>query len=296
MSALRPGQDRIRDYLLRRMSEEERAAFESAYFSDDRLLDRVEEEEDGLVSDYVLGRLPESDRHRFEESLLGSPYYRERVETTSRLRQRIAQHRAFDRRGKGARPSRPLPNRRTQETGRQEPGRLFPGRTGSVIAFALLSLLLVAAVLSALTLRTELERARAAPARPATPAPAGLTRSPSAVIPTTQSVVLLPSEVPGPALRRVLRAPGAPLLLVIPSRLLPPGARAVSVVVGDSAENVWRSGRIARDPFPDGPDLAVRLPPGIPADGRSAVTVVSEGSAGRQELSLGILEIAPAPR
>ena len=69
----------------------------------------------------------------------------------------------------------------------------------------------------------------------------------------------------------------------------------MTVVIGDS-ETAWRSGRLARDPLSDGSDLALRLPPGVPPDGRSSVSVLAEGAAGRQEISLGVLEIAPAPR
>ena len=82
MSAAAPGSPEIRDYLLRRMPETARTRFEEAYFRDDRLLDRIESEEDLLVADYVLGRLPDAERHLFEQSLLDTPYYRDRVETT----------------------------------------------------------------------------------------------------------------------------------------------------------------------------------------------------------------------
>jgi hypothetical protein len=279
------------------MSEEDRAAFESAYFSDDVLLDLVEEEEDGLVSDYVLGRLPETDRRRFEQSLLGSAYYRERVETTSRLKLRIAQHRAFDRRAKGAAPSRSTPGRGPHDEGKSEPGRLFPGRTGNVIAFALLALLLVAAMLSALKLRDELAKSRAAASGSASRASEPLPRPSTAVVPASQSVVLLPVEFPGPSLRRLARAPGTPLVLIVPARFLPYGTHSVSLSVGDPAgDAAWRSGRIPRDAAPNGADVALRLPAGIPAEGRSAVGLATEGPSGRQELSLGVLEITSASR
>jgi len=75
LSATAPGSPEIRDYLLRRMPETARTRFEEAYFRDDRLLDRIESEEDLLVADYVLGRLPDAERHLFEESLLDTPYF-----------------------------------------------------------------------------------------------------------------------------------------------------------------------------------------------------------------------------
>ncbi len=89
MSASSPGSAEIRDYLLRRMTDTARGRFEEAYFRDDTLLDRIEAEEDALVSDYVLGHLSDGERRLFEESLLGTPYYRDRVETTSRLRLKV---------------------------------------------------------------------------------------------------------------------------------------------------------------------------------------------------------------
>jgi hypothetical protein len=103
---------RIREYLLRSLAESERASFEESYFADDELLDRVEAEEDLLVSDYDLGRLSDADRRRFEKALLGTPYYPERVETTTRLRLRIAATR-----GSTDRPAPP-------------PGGGLSGRTG----------------------------------------------------------------------------------------------------------------------------------------------------------------------
>lgn len=293
MSAVQPGPDRIRDYLLRRMSEEERAAFESAYFADDRLLDRVEEEEDGLVSDYVLGRLTETDRRRFEESLLGSPYYKERVETTSRLRQRLASHRAFDRRRKGTAPPRPLPARRASDDGRRSEGRLFPGRTGTIIAFAFLSLLLIASILSAVSLRKELVKARAAAVPPAAP-PAERPSDPAlGVVPSAQSVVLLPPEVSGPSLRRLARRSGAPLLLVIPSKVVPEGARSFAIAINTpDAAAEWHSGRLSLPP--GSADIALRLPAGIPPDGSSSVVLQTQGTEPGRDVSLGVLEITTA--
>lgn len=95
---------RIRGYLLRRLGDDERQTFEESYFADDALLDRVEAEEDLLVTDYVLGRLSDEDRRRFEQALLGTPYYRERVETTTRLRRRIARDHKVRSLGRGAPP------------------------------------------------------------------------------------------------------------------------------------------------------------------------------------------------
>jgi len=142
----RPSPAEIRDYLLRRLPDERRGQIEEAYFKNDALLDEVEAEEDQLVTEYVLGKLSESDRRRFEDSLLGAPYYKERVETTTRLQQQISRHPAFLRRER-------MP---TSQTGLSDP-RLFPGRTGFVVGFALLTILLIAATISAWMLKREVE-------------------------------------------------------------------------------------------------------------------------------------------
>src|SRR5262249_12936676 len=155
-----PGQ--IREYLLRRMPDSVRVRFEEAYFRDDALLDRIEAEEDVLVTDYVLGRLTETDRRRFEQSLLGMPYYQDRVRTTSQLNLRVARLKF--------RPPRPREARRP--AAEREADRLFPGRTGSVVAFAVLAVLLAAALVTAVKPRSELEKKAGGPLVPAlAPAP-----------------------------------------------------------------------------------------------------------------------------
>ena len=144
MSASSTGSAEIRDYLLRRMADTTRGRFEEAYFRDDTLLDRIEAEEDALVSDYVLGRLSEGEKRLFEDSLLETPYYKQRVETTSRLHLKVGLPGLF--------PEAPTPP--------VGDARLFPGRTGVGVAFSLLTLLLVAALLSAMRLKSDLTRAR----------------------------------------------------------------------------------------------------------------------------------------
>lgn len=276
--------DLIRNYLLRRLAEPERARFEEAYFSDDALLDRVELEEDRLVADYVLGRLTESDRRRFETSLLGTPYYQERVQTTSRLQQRLARHRA-------SRPDRPNAPRAVGS----EPARLFPGRTGLVVAFSLLVVLLAAAVLSALRLKSDVEalKSRLETPRPTVPA----STAGAGVVPAARAVVFSIENAAGPALRRAARAnAGEAILLVFSRRLLPVGATAWSVHLSErNGARIWESGRqpLDRDA---GHDLALRLPPGVPAAGWSSLVLRCETEKGAVDAYATVLAVEESAR
>ena len=267
---------RIREYLLRSLADADRARFEESYFADDALLDRVEAEEDLLVSDYVLGHLSEEDRRRFEQALMGTPYYRERVETTTRLRLRIARDQGVRRLGRGVAPS--------------AGAGLFPGRTGFVVAFALLGVLLLASLVTALrlkeqltALRTELNAA----------VPSAVTAGAGGVIPATPAVVLQAPAGEGVTARRVERAPGSPLVLVFPRTLAPAEARVWRVVLrADSGSVVWDSGD---QPVAAGAvaDLAVRLPGGVPDAGRVGVTLWADGAPSLSAL-LEIVESRPA--
>lgn len=281
----------IRSYLLRTMTEAERGRFEDAYFHDDRLLDLVETEEDRLVADYVLGRLTESDRRRFEGSLLDSPYYKERVETTSRLHRSLARPELFQRPARpGRAPGTPMNPVRRGSRPPLEADRLFPGRSGSVVAFLTLAVLLLAAVLSALRLRSQLLDARRAAAEaPAVAAPSGG----GGVVPAAITVVLGVPSGTGPAARRVLRTPGAALLLVILRDAVPASARTWRVrLMDDSGHLAWDGGTV---PVPAGDssrDLALRLPAGVPPAGRLAVTIaVDDGPP----VALLALDLADAP-
>lgn len=265
---------RIRGYLLRRLGDDERQTFEESYFADDALLDRVEAEEDLLVTDYVLGRLSDEDRRRFEQALLGTPYYRERVETTTRLRRRIARDHKVRSLGRGAPP--------------RSGGGLFPGRTGVVVAFGLLCVLLLAALVTALRLKEQLATLRA---ELSTVPPAVVTAAGGGVVPSTPSVVLQPGEGAGVSVRRVERLAGSPLLLVFPRHLLSGEARSWRVVLREESGAVtWDSGDQA---VPSGAsaDLSVRLPAGVPAEGRSGVTLWDGGTPTFSAL----LEVSPPP-
>ena len=278
MSATAPAVSEIRDYLLRRMSETGRARFEQAYFADDTLLDRIEAEEDVLVSDYVLGKLSDTDRQLFEGSLLGTPYYQDRVETTSRLKLKISQHHSFRRPPAGS-------------TSQAPDHRLFPGRTGTVVGFAFLTLLLAAALASALRLKSDLEKERAKAARaPALP----VSTSHAAVVPVAQTVSFEASPFAGPAFVRLARPLGTPLLLVFSRRLVPLAARSWEVVISDGRKNLFESGPQALPPDDNG-DLALRLPPGIPPVGRVGVLLRLQEPRGRVEKFLGGLETVDRP-
>ncbi len=272
MSALAPGPEEIRDYLLRRMPDTARGLFEEAYFHDDTLLDRIESEEDALISDYVLGRLDAAERRLFEDSLLGTPYYKNRVETTSRLKLKIGAPGLF-------------PDRAEAPAG---DARLFPGRSGTAVAFGLLTLLLVAAILSALRLKSDLSRARlelaARPARAADPA------AQAGVVPLAQTVLFGGERSAGPAITTLRRAAGGAILLSFPRSLAGRSASTLSVALLDGKRVAWESAAFPSKEMDEG-DVSLRLPPGVPPAGSYAVILKASGTPERAETLLGILEI-----
>ncbi|MFI5119621.1 MAG: hypothetical protein ACHQM4_04370 [Thermoanaerobaculia bacterium] len=273
MSLSSPGSAEIRDYLLRRMTDTARGRFEEAYFRDDTLLDRIEAEEDALVSDYVLGHLSDGDRRLFEQSLLGTPYYRERVETTSRLRLKVGSPTLF--------PPRP-------PTASAPDARLFPGRTGTLVAFSLLTLLLIAALLSALRLKSDLARARRELA--ARPAPSAGPAAQAGVVPLAQTVVLGAERAFGPTMASLRRAPGGAILLSFPRALIDPEIRSFSVVLSDGRKVAWESAVFPSKERDEG-DVSLRLPPGVPPAGSYSVLLRTPDAPERPETLLGILEI-----
>lgn len=273
MSVSSPGFAEIRDYLLRRMTDTARSRFEEAYFRDDTLLDRIEAEEDALVSDYVLGHLSDGEKRLFEESLLGTPYYRERVETTSRLRLKVGSPSLFPPRAAAASSA---------------DARLFPGRTGIAVAFSLLTLLLVAALLSALRLKSDLSRARLELA--ARPAPAAGPAAQAGVVPLAQSVVLGTARAFGPAIASLRRATGGAILLSFPRALLSRENVSCTVVLSDGKRVAWESAVFPSKEMDEG-DVSLRLPPGVPPAGAYSVLLKAPGAPDRPETLLGILEI-----
>ena len=271
MSALAPGPEEIRDYLLRRMQDQARGRFEEAYFQDDTLLDRIEAEEDALVSDYVLGRLDTAERRLFEASLLGTPYYKERVETTSRLKLKIDAPGLF--RGRAEAPG--------------GDARLFPGRSGAAVAVGLLTLLLVAALVSAMRLKSDLTRARLELARPLRVAdPATL----AGVVPLAQTVLFAGERSAGPAITTLRRAAGGSILLSFPRSLAGRAPSTLSVALLDGKRVVWESAAFPSKDVEEG-DLSLRLPPGVPPAGSYAVLLRAPGTPEKAETLLGILEI-----
>jgi len=273
VSALAPGPGEIRDYLLRRMPDVARGRFEEAYFRDDTLLDRIETEEDALISDYVLGRLDATERRLFEDALLGTPYYRDRVETTSRIKLRIGASGLF--RGRAEAPA--------------GDARLFPGRSGTAVAFGLLLLLLVAALLSALRLKSDLTRARLELA--ARPTPATDSAVHAGVVPLAQTVLFGEAGGVGPTVRALRRAAGGAILLSFPRSLGGRTTSTLSVALLDGKRVAWESAAFASREVEEG-DVSLRLPPGVPPAGSYAVLLKAPGTPERAETLLGILEIA----
>lgn len=257
------------------MPDSARSRFEEAYFRDDTLLDRIEAEEDALVSDYVLGRLSPTERRLFEESLLGTPYYKDRVETTSRLRLKVRSADLFPPRA--AAPS-------------TADARLFPGRTGIAVAFGLLALLLVAALLSALRLKSDLARARlelaARPSRAAGP-----TAAHAGVVPLAQTVVLGVERGMGPWITTLRREAGGAVLLSFPRFLAGRGATTCTVALSGGKQVAWESAPFPSRELEEG-DVSLRLPPGVPPAGTYAVLLRTPGLADRTETLLGFLEIS----
>src|SRR5687767_11043550 len=67
------------NYLLNRLSEEERISLETAFFSDNAQFEQLEIAEDELIDHYVRNELSDSDREQFDAALLTSPRLRERI-------------------------------------------------------------------------------------------------------------------------------------------------------------------------------------------------------------------------
>lgn len=275
-----PSNAEIRDYLLRRLSDTGRARFEEAYFADDALLDRIESEEDHLVSDYVLGRLAESDRLQFEKSLLGAPYYKKKVETTSRLNLRIRRPGLFERPRRGDFPDPKGGSPRARGGRRQSVSALFPQRGAPAIAIGLLAVLLLAALASALQLKRQLSSLRRAAATEAPAAP------PSPAAPTV--VLSDAGGVLGPGFRRLRRPAGASLVLVLPRSAV--GADGVSVtLLDDRGRLAWGSGPRRVDSADDA-DLAIRVPPGVPASTRAAIVLGGPSDGGNPGRTVLVLQ------
>jgi hypothetical protein len=261
------------------MPETARTRFEEAYFRDDRLLDRIETEEDLLVADYVLGRLPDAERHLFEESLLDTPYYRDRVETTRGIKLRLAEER-FLRKKAAVAAAGPASS--------GSDSRLFPGGTGIAVGFGLLVLLTVASLASAWFLKIALAKTRR---ELAASAPRADAAAQAGVVPIAQTVVLTPVSGTGPAIVRVKRPRGGALLLVLPRLSMAPDAAGFEVALTGGDRVVWDSGELP-PPGTEGGEPSLRLPAGVPPAGAYAVHLRFRGPTGApQDVFLGTLDI-----
>jgi CHAT domain-containing protein len=84
-----PGDERIREYLLGRISEEaELEELEDLLFSDEDFCSRLAVVEDSLVNDYVFGSLNQEDTESFRASLKKNPDRTFKVGITQKLRER----------------------------------------------------------------------------------------------------------------------------------------------------------------------------------------------------------------
>jgi Putative zinc-finger len=72
-------EDKLVQYLLGRMPEQERAELEERLFTDEELDEQLLATTDDLIQAYLAGTLPEEDRSRFESHFLSSPENREHL-------------------------------------------------------------------------------------------------------------------------------------------------------------------------------------------------------------------------
>jgi hypothetical protein len=74
-----PGDERIVDYLLRRMTEGDRECYEREYFSNHLAHEQLLAVECELIDAYLSGELPAAERRDFERVYLATPEMRARV-------------------------------------------------------------------------------------------------------------------------------------------------------------------------------------------------------------------------
>ncbi len=75
----------IRRYLFGELSEDEQAALEERYFTDQQVFDQVVEAENKLVDDYARGRLTPQSHQKFEQYYLTHPSRKERSKLAQAL-------------------------------------------------------------------------------------------------------------------------------------------------------------------------------------------------------------------
>jgi len=86
MSAAPAPTQRIRDYLLGRLSEEERDGVELSVLTEDETFEDVQDTEDELIEEYLAGSLSAPERKQFESYFLASAEHRESTDAARRLR------------------------------------------------------------------------------------------------------------------------------------------------------------------------------------------------------------------
>jgi hypothetical protein len=79
------GRDRLVEYLLGDLSDDQRLEIEQQYFKDDDVYEALLAVENELTYDYAAGTLSPAERQRFEQRFLGTAEQRARVETARAL-------------------------------------------------------------------------------------------------------------------------------------------------------------------------------------------------------------------
>jgi hypothetical protein len=82
--------ERIAQYLLGELSEEELSLFEERFFHEPELSQEIRAARDELIDSYLQGELSEVERRRFESYFLASPERRRRVELARSFMQKIS--------------------------------------------------------------------------------------------------------------------------------------------------------------------------------------------------------------
>src|SRR5215471_11290460 len=83
-------QERIKSYLQRQMSAEDRAEFEQQYSTDSELFDEVVAAEDKMIGAYLRGEGSEQERQRFASHVLNTPAGRQKVEFAQSLMEYVS--------------------------------------------------------------------------------------------------------------------------------------------------------------------------------------------------------------
>jgi CHAT domain-containing protein/tetratricopeptide (TPR) repeat protein len=82
-------EEAIKQYLLGRLSEEERTALEERLLTDDDFFERLNLAEDELIEEYLAGALPAGDRERFVSHFMGAPERQRKLGFSMALRKYV---------------------------------------------------------------------------------------------------------------------------------------------------------------------------------------------------------------